>query len=146
MNLYLAANSRKHIGYTPDWIQIWYSTNQFEYALTLDIQGEIGYTNNSFSCRCKGDLVPWTLIKTDIKTGDTEEIDLGDESQKDYVEQSFCPKKVAGLFKYAESFVVGVYPNDRFDDAKDDVLSIGKGLLEYGDVVKQFVFECELNI
>ena len=74
MILYLEAESKNSIGYTPDWIQVTYNENGKQLELTLDIQGWIDYNKDCLSCRCKGELVPWTLVNL----GDGEEIDLSE--------------------------------------------------------------------
>ena len=40
--------------------------------MTLDIQGEIGYSPDSLDCRCKGELIPWVLY--DLETGDETDL------------------------------------------------------------------------
>ena len=61
MRLYLEAESKNKVGYTPDWLKVSYYENGERMELTLDIPGDIGYDIDCLSCRCKGDLIPWVL-------------------------------------------------------------------------------------
>ena len=57
MRLYLDAESKNNIGYTPDWLKVSYKENRQDYELVLDIQAWIDYDSKRLSCRCKGDYV-----------------------------------------------------------------------------------------
>lgn len=43
MRLYLNAESKNEISYTPDWLKFSYKENGENFELTLDIQGEIDH-------------------------------------------------------------------------------------------------------
>lgn len=149
MRLYLNAESKKHFGYTPDWLKISYKENGEDFELTLDIQGDIDYATNGLRCRCKGDLVPWVLY--DYENG--SEIDLS-RLPVEEVNELFPISKIIELFRTGTNFRVGVYPVEDgeidFALAEDDTFSKGDGLCKIydgeNDYVKEFEFEVELNI
>ncbi len=124
MRLYLSANSKKKVGYVPDWIKFNYKENDQSYELTLDIQGWIDYDGETLNCRCKADLVPWTLYNQT----DGSELDLYDMDEEE-VDAMFPYNKIVNIFREGTDFVVGIYPDndERLDDAEEDVLSDCKG-------------------
>ena len=142
MRLYLDAESKNNVGYTPDWIQVTYDENGHHFQLTLDIQGSIDYDRNSLSCRCKGELVPWTLF---IDHGD--EIDLS-EMSKEEVEEKYPDEKLFWIFAKGYNFLVGVYPVDdeNYDDT--DCLEEGNGSVEFNvsDETHSINFEFDVEI
>ena len=150
MRLYLYAESKNNIGYTPDWLKVTYEENGELLELTLDIQGSIDYDRDTLSCRCKGDLIPWVLLN--CETGD--EIDLYSITEE-ALEIAFPNKRVAEIVCNSASYRVGIYPNDDSDEnfriVEKDKLTNGEGRFEmYIDednyYEKDFEFEAELNI
>ena len=148
MRLYLYAESKNKIGYTPDWLKVSYKENRQDYELVLDIQAWIDYDSKRLSCRCKGDLVPWVLWN--CTTG--EEIDLSSLSEEE-LDTIFPSKRIAEIICNSDTFEVGIYPtdNENFDLSENDVLSQCEGRLEmYVDenhyYQKDFEFEIELNL
>ena len=146
MRLYLSANSKKNIGYTPDWLKVTYEDNGHLCELTLDIQGSIDYDKESLNCRCKGDLIPWTLLDYDVDV----EVDLY-ELSKESVEAIYSNKRIAEIICEGHDHRVGVYPvNDNvFEEALMDVFSDYKGYFEMHvdghDYKKEFKFDTEVN-
>ena len=148
MRLYLEAKSRKNIGYIPDWLQINYKENGREYDLTLDIQGSIDYSKENLSCRCKGELVPWTLY--DYISD--EEIDLSSLSEAEIIAR-FPDVKIAELICNSDKYRVGIYPIEDNDEIfkllEDDVLSRCEALFEMNCDERfyknEFNFETELT-
>lgn len=143
MRLYLNAKSKDGIGYTPDWLQVRFDN----YELTLDIQGSIDYDKKTLSCRCKGELIPWTLLN--LETGD--EVDLW-ELPKDKVEEMFPEKRIAEIVCDSKDYKIGVYPidDDVFEEALFDTLSDCNGLFEmfideYHYYKKEFKFYTEVD-
>lgn len=148
MRLYLDAESKNNIGYTPDWLKVSYRENGQNYNLVLDIQAWIDYDNKRLSCRCKGDLIPWVLWS--CTTG--EETDLSSLSEEELA-IIFPSKRIAEIVCNSNTFEVGIYPtdNENFDLAENDVLSQCKGSFEmYVDenyhYQKDFEFGVELNL
>ena len=149
MRLYLYAESKNNIGYTPDWLKVTYEEDGEQFDLVLDIRGEIGYDKEKLNCRCKGELIPWVLWN--CETGD--EIDLGSMDEEE-VNAMFPDKRIAELICNSETYEVGIYPvgdDEVFELAEDDKLSNRKGTFEmYVDAdhyyEKEFEFEVELNI
>lgn len=150
MRLYLSAKSKLNIGYTPDWLKVTYEQDGKDFELTLDIQGEIGYSPDSLDCRCKGELIPWVLY--DLDTGD--ETDLYSLSNEE-VESIFPDIKIAEILCNNDNYNIGIYPvcdtDEVFSWAENDDLTDCEGSLEmYIDeehqYAKDFVFETELNI
>ena len=150
MRLYLNAESKNNIGYTPDWLKVSYTENGEDLELTLDIQGNIDYDDTCLSCRCKGDLIPWVLWN--CETGD--ETDLSSLTEEE-IDAMLPQKKIAEIICNSDSFEVGIYPvddsEDDFEQAEDDVLSNCEGSIEiYVDenhhYIKDFDFTTELNI
>lgn len=150
MRLYLDSKSEKNIGYAPDWLKVSYEKDGNPMVLTLDVQGEIDYTPNTLSCRCKGELIPWVLY--DCATGD--ETDLSTLSEEE-IEAMFPNDKIAEILSANDIYEVGIYPVDDRDEifelAEEDVLSSCEGHIEiYIDennyFEKDFKFEVELNI
>ena len=150
MRLYLSAESKNNIGYTPDWMKVNYEKDGNPMVLTLDIQGDIDYDPNTLSCRCKGELIPWVLY--DCETGD--ETDLSTLSEKE-IEVLFPAAKIAEILDSNNVYEIGIYPVDDSDEifelAEKDTLSNCEGRLEmYVDddhyYTKDFEFEVELNI
>lgn len=148
MRLYLNAESKNNVGYTPDWLKVSYKENGQNYKLTLDIQAWIDYNNECLSCRCKGDLIPWVLWN--CTTG--EETDLNSLSGEE-LEIKFPNRKIAEIVCNSSSYEVGIYPADeeKFDLAENDILSQCEGIFEmYIDednyIQKDFQFTTELNL
>jgi hypothetical protein len=150
MRLYLSAESKQNIGYTPDWLKVQFNQDGKEFELTLDIQGTIDYSPDTLSCRCKGELIPWVLW--DLDTGD--ETDLSSLSTEE-LECIWPDKKIADIVCNSRTYEIGIYPvcdNDEILElAKEDVLTNRKGCFEmYIDKDNQynvdFEFYDELNI
>ena len=150
MRLYLNAESKNNIGYTPDWLKVGYTENGEDWELTLDIQGDIDYDDTCLSCRCKGDLIPWVLWN--CETGD--EI-VFNSLTKEEINAMLPQNKIAEIICNSNYFEVGIYPvddsEDDFEQAEDDVLSNCEGFIEiYIDenhyYQKDFDFITELNI
>ena len=150
MRLYLSAESKNNIGYTPDWMKVNYEKDGNPMVLTLDIQGDIDYDPNTLSCRCKGELIPWVLY--DCETGD--ETDFSALSEKE-IEVLLPAAKIAEILDSNNVYEIGIYPVDDSDEifelAEEDTLSNCEGRLEmYVDddhyCTKDFEFEVELNI
>lgn len=74
MRLYLDANSKNHIGYTPDFLIIENSGNTYIY----DVQGEIDYDPTRLACRVKGDL----FIEKEDEDGINDYFELSEEDEK----------------------------------------------------------------
>lgn len=148
MRLYLDAESKNNIGYTPDWIQVTYDEDGKHFELTLDIRGDIDYDPTCLSCRCKGELVPWTLW---IDHGD--EIDLSELSEEE-IDERYPNKKLSEIFTKGYNFLVGVYPVDdqNYDDYDDIDCLEGIGTVELYDseedkiYTRRFEFDTEINI
>lgn len=154
MRLYLEAESKNGVGYTPDWLKVNYYENGEQMELTLDIQGDIYYDNRCLSCRCEGDLIPWVLFN--CENGDENDLySLTDEQ----IEDMFPNEKIAKIICESEYYEVGIYPatngdcddEEIFNRAKDDNVDDGKGCFEmFVDdkhcYYKEFDFETELNI
>ena len=153
MRLYLNAESKNNIGYTPDWLKVSYQENGEDFELTLDIQGDIEYDTDCLNCRCKGDLIPWVLY--DCENGD--EIDLYSMTDEQ-IEKIFPDERVAKIICDGSDHRIGIYPvtngdcedEEIFEMAEDDDVSDGKGsfaMLVDGEYYhKEFEFETELNI
>ena len=148
MRLYLSAESKNNIGYTPDWLKVTYEENGQVLELTLDIQGSIDYDRETLSCRCKGDLIPWVLYN--CETGD--EIDLYELSNEE-CDTMFPVERIAEIVCNSETYEIGVYPVDdsdeTFDLAESDVLSDCEAFFEMydgnRDYEKEFKFDTEVN-
>ena len=150
MRLYLYAESKHNIGYTPDWLKVTYEENGELLELTLDIRGSIDYKKERLSCRCKGELIPWVLWN--CETGD--EIDLSLLTEEE-LEMAFPNRRIAEIVCNSKTYKIGVYPVDdsdeTFDLVESDVLSDCEAFFEmYVDednyYEKEFEFEAELNI
>jgi|GEM_PF-2432519 len=149
MILYAEADSKKGIGYVPDWMKVRYEKDDQRFELTLDISGEINYNENKLDCRCKGELTPWVLLN--LETG--EETDLSVLSVEE-CNELFSIETVAKLVYNSDSYRIGVYPIDDRDEViketEDDVFGKGKGAIEISNgftvYEKDFEFEVELNI
>ena len=146
MRLYLYAESENNIGYTPDWIQVSYEENGKMYELNLDIQGEISYDPKLLDCRCKGELIPWTLVE--LEEGD--EIDLSEYPEES---EKFTYQKIAEIFEKGTNFLVGIYPVDDANIDDDSIESnTGTGRFEIyiaeenKEFVKNFLFDMEVNV
>jgi len=150
MVLYLNAYSKKDIGYIPDWLQVTFEENERLYELTLDIQGAIDYDRDRLGCRCKGDLIPWTLI--DCESGD--ETDLSEMCEEE-IDDLYPNWKVAQIIDNGIEFLVGVYlvddSDENFEYAKDDVLTDGAGYVDLfcgennDNLEKEFSFKVETD-
>ena len=153
MRLYLEAESKNKVGYTPDWLKVTFLENGKQMELTLDIQGDIGYDDKCLSCRCKGDLIPWVLY--DCENGD--EVDLYSMTDEQ-IEKMFPDERVAKIICEGSDHRIGIYPvtngdcDDEkvFEKAEEDTVNNCKGFFEMfiNDKCfeKEFEFETELNI
>lgn len=153
MRLYLKAKSKNKIGYTPDWLEITFEDKGKQKELIFDIQGEIGYDEDSINCHCKVDLIPWVLCN--CETG--RKIGLWNMTDEE-VENILPNKKIAQIISEGNSFRVGIFPvtNGDCDEeevlklAKNDVVYDGEGFLEMfvGEKCyeKEFEFETKLNL
>ena len=147
MRLYLKAESKNKIGYTPDFIQVSYEENETVYELDFDIQGWVDYDNDGLDCRCKGELTPWVLRNVDTD----EEINLYELETEEY-EEMFPTKRIAEIFENGFEFLVGIYPvnDETFED--NDTVSEGTGKIElyFEDedryYSKEFSFDTETSI
>lgn len=145
MRLYLDSETTKNVGYTPDWVKIFYLNEKGEeMELTLDIQGEVDYQKDGFSCRVKGALIPWVL--TNNETGEEVDLEADEEAAAEFTDE-----KIFELFKNSASYIVGVYPvDDSTNDWEDDVFTEREGTLEiFVDelLVHDFTdFEIEVNV
>lgn len=153
MILCLKAQNKECMGYTPDWLRVAYRKNNQLCEITFDIRGSIDFKIEKFSCRCKGDLIPWTF--SNCETGEFEEFDKYSEEE---LEEIFPESEAAEIIKNGDEFVVGIYPaplNDNDEElieiAEHDVFKNCQGVIEYEtDKIpyfkKKFSFETELNI
>ena len=154
MRLYLSAESKKRVGYTPDWLKVPYREGEEEFVLTLDICGETDYDGNGLNCRTKGDLLPWSLVN--ITTG--VETDFSKLSKED-VDKEFPIRKLTEILHRAteegRTFTVGVFPIHCTNSGQaalyaGDVDGGGEGSLELSDGDKiyeiKFRFDTELNL
>lgn len=144
MRLYLNANSKNQVGYTPDWLKVSFKENGKDFDLVLDIHGEIDYDANTLCCRCKGELIPWVLWDND-----GNEIDLNGLPEEE-VNMKFPLGRIAKLICNSEHCEVGIYPVNNIEAAYDDILTECHGRIEiYVDenhyYEKEFDFEVELN-
>lgn len=147
MRLYLSAENKTEIKYTPDWIQMTVDNKE----MTFDIQGWIDY-GEGLQCRCKADLVPWVLCDLD----NDDEIDLYDI--EDY---NLTPTEIYDWFEKGRDFLVGVYPQEPndleteedykmfWDKVHDDKFGVGDGefdIMVDGELKQfEFNFEVEFN-
>lgn len=146
MRLYLDAKSKDNIGYTPDWIQITYDENGHQLELTLDIHGWIDYDRSCLSCRCKGELVPWTLV--DLEDGD--EVDLSEMTEEE-IEEKYPDDKLFEIFAKGYDILVGVYPVDDTNYDDSECLEKGAGSVEFNLLNDEyhsinFTFYTEVNM
>lgn len=151
MRLYLSANSKNNIGYTPDWIKVTYEEEKGHFFdLTLDINGMIEFDYDRLSCVCKGELIPWVLW--DSKAGKETDLNLMDE---DEVKDSFSDEKVAAIISKGVAYEVGIYPakndTETFKSAEEDVLKNCQGQFDLlvnseKHYVRNFNFTTELNL
>lgn len=152
MSLYFIAKSKNKIGYTVDWLKVTYTENKKTYELTLDLQGWIDYSENKLDCRCKCDLIPWTLY--DCETGNEE--DLYGISPRESIAR-FPNKKIAEIICAGTNHKIGIYPMCPYDVEEEKYFALAQedelyehygffGITE-DDVVyeKEFIFETELN-
>lgn len=146
MRLYLDSKSEKKVGYTPDWIKIFYFNEKGEeMELTLDIHGEIEYKDDSLDCRVKGEFVPWVL--TNCETGEEIDFEANEEAAAEFTDE-----RVFELFKASKNYTLGVYPVDDSTNAwEDDVFTEREGTLEVcinGEVLSHEFrnFDIEVNV
>lgn len=146
MRLYLDSKSEKKLGYTPDWIKIFYFNEKGEeMELTLDIRGEIGYEIDGLDCRVKGEFVPWVLIN--CETGEEIDFEANEEAAAEFTDE-----RVFELFKASKNYTLGVYPVDDSTNAwEDDVFTEREGTLEVcinGEVLSHEFrdFDIEVNV
>ena len=152
MRLYLEAESKNKVGYTPDWLKVTFYENGKQMELTLDIQGDISYDDKCLSCRCKGELIPWVLYDCE----NSDEVCLYSMTDEQ-VGKIFPDERVAKIICESEDYEIGIYPvtsrdcnEEVFERAEDDEVSNRKGSFEmFVDdkyYYKDFEFETELNI
>lgn len=153
MRLYLYAESKNKIGYIPDWLKINFRKGGELMELTLDIQGEIDFSKDDLSCRCKGDLIPWVLY--DYESGDETDLYSLTDAQ---IENTFTAEEIAKAICESENYEVGIYPapggdcdeDEVFEKAKRDTMSKAQGSFEMvvdgRSYYKEFVFATELTI
>jgi len=140
MRLYLSAESKNKVGYTPDWVQVSYEDeNGKGISLTFDIRGEIDYDRDTLSCRCKGDLIPWALWPDD-----EDEVDLS-EMDEDELNALYPVTKIIDIFNRGYDFTVGIYPVDDTESNEmlvdTDILINCKGKLEMYDEENDEILE-----
>ena len=159
MRLYLSAESKNKVGYTPDWLKVSFYENGERMELTLDIQGDIDYDKYCLSCRCKGAKRLEELEENQKKLDETgDEIDLYSLTDE-RVEKMFPDERVAKIICESEDYEIGIYPvtngdcddKEIFKSAEEDSVSNCKGSFEmFIDdekyYQKDFEFETELNI
>ncbi len=104
MRLYVSGNSKNNVGYTPDVLTINNGDLQYNY----DIQGEIGFEEDTLDCCAKGDLF--------IQVQDAENDVAIDEDYRDMtIEDYHLLKK---LLQDPESeIIITIYP---VDDSETD--------------------------
>ena len=109
--------SKKQIGYTPDWLKVSFRERGQDYEITFDIRGEISYIPDGLNCRCKGEIVPWVLYNEE--TG--EEINYEENNKVLSEEEMKC------ILQKGTYFRLGVFPVDKNDveNAEDDVFTNG---------------------
>lgn len=149
MRLYLTAESEKSISYIPDWLKVRFTENDQSLELTLDITGEIDYSEDKLDCRCKVDAIPWTLYN--LESGEETDLSLLSALELDRL---FPLEKVAEIIYNSETYRIGLYPvndsEETFELAKEDTFTNCEGCIEIfnGFTVykKQFEFEAEVNV
>ena len=150
MRLYLNADSKQKIGYTPDWLKVGFTENGTDFDLVLDIQGDIDYSNDELCCRVKGDLIPWVL--RDLDEGDETDLSTLPEEELASV---WPDKTLVEIINSSAYYEIGIYPVSDDEEtiklAKEDILTNCQGQIEmYIDeenyFTKDFEFETELNI
>lgn len=125
MRLYLSADTKEKIGYTPDFIHVSFTEGGADYRLTLDIISEIDYMPDTLDCRCKGDLEPFELFN--LTTG--EDVDL--EAIED-IEEVFSIKKLADIFRHGRDIAVSldiINEDEWYEQALKDEFSNCRGTL-----------------
>lgn len=125
MRLYLSADTKEKIGYTPDWIRVSYTEGGTDYELTLDIFSEIDYMPDTLDCRCKGDLEPFSLVNR--TTG--EDVNL---EAIENIEEVFSIKKLADIFRYGRDIAVSldiIKDEEWYELARKDEFSNCRGTL-----------------
>jgi hypothetical protein len=146
MRLYLNAESKNNIGYTPDWLKVTYTNEKGEdVEFTLDIQGWTDYHTDCLNCRTKGELLPWTTY--DLETG--EEVDL---SKIENIEMLYSVEELLNIIENGMNHTIGVFPADTSEEgisAAEEVdggdLGYGEAELIWGERTVHFMFETELN-
>ena len=150
MRLYLSADSKQKIGYTPDWLKVGFTEDGTDFDLVLDIQGDIDYSKDGLYCRVKGDLIPWVL--RDLDEGDETDLSMMPDEELLSVWPNKTLTEIINNSKYYE---IGIYPvnddEETIELAEEDILTNCMGKLEmYIDednyFTKDFKFEIELNI
>lgn len=132
MVLYLNADSKNNVGYTPDTLIIEKAGKRLEY----DIQGDDDFDIDRLNCRVKGDLF------------------LKNELTDDYNE--LTSKNVEELLKAlkdkASDIIIAIYPAsfsteddelERYEKARTDELTNCEGLLCIKGQEVNFKFRCE---
>lgn len=126
MRLYLNADSKNHIGYTPDTLIVKNQGNEYVY----DIQGSVDYDKDGLNCRVKGILA------------------LRDDDLDDYIElddQGY--KKLAKMLCDPTTTVaIAIYPDSEFEHLTEQLETdevSGRGELCYNDDSYAFEFNTE---
>jgi hypothetical protein len=162
MKLYCQANSKSNIGYVPEWLRVYFFTEEAmklpeeerEYSyVTFDLQGSIDYDASSLNCRVKGDMIPW------VKCIDGDEVDLSSMTNEE-LETEYPNSKIIDMIRNAKQLqedtdayfiTLGIYPIQDDDDAvwdaaEEDVLSDGQAeLCLNGCASIKFAFDTQLN-
>lgn len=95
MRLYLSAESKNHIGYTPDTLIVEHKGRTFIY----DIQGNVDYDKDGLNCRVKG-----ILALRDDNLDDY--VELNDQGYKDLAKMLSDP---------TTKVIVAIYPDSEFE-------------------------------
>ncbi|MEG1299680.1 MAG: hypothetical protein RSC93_03170 [Erysipelotrichaceae bacterium] len=136
MKLYVEANSKNGIGYTPAWIQFMFNGH---FEIIFDIHGMIEYDDKSLSCKVKGELEPWVL--SNCKTQD--EVCLTHETNA-VVNTLLSIESIVRWIDWTQPIVLGIWPVDEMADTNSDELSMENGQLRLGADVFPFTFETEI--
>lgn len=153
MKMYIEVTSKNKIGYTPDWVKLYYAHEGKNYELTLDAMGvnDFHLDGHTTKCRFKGDLVPWLIFDEDGNEKNLFDID------QEIVEKSFSETQISELFKKS-TITIGIFPtklmmdtekddDDILEEAENDEVSEGKGKVIFNaNSIINFDFETELNV
>ena len=101
MRLYLNADSKNGIGYTPDTLIICNNDVQYEF----DIQGDVDYDKPGLKCRVKGILA--------IRDNETDEYVELDENGYKFVTKLLCdPNSIV---------VIAIYPDSEYEQLSEEL-------------------------